>query len=62
MERLFKNIYLEPKDFDIPDIIYFLLHLIPMHLHTKLYTGSGTNDASFLLQNLLLQNHKHVIL
>ena len=25
-------------------------------------TGSGTNNATFLLQNLLLQNHKHVIL
>ena len=25
-------------------------------------TGSGTNKAHFLLQNLLLQNHKHVIL
>ena len=25
-------------------------------------TGSSTNNAPFLLQNLLLQNHKHVIL
>ena len=25
-------------------------------------TGSGANDFPLLLQNLLLQNHKHVIL
>ena len=25
------------------------------------YIGSGTNNAPFLLQNPLLQNHKHVI-
>ena len=27
-----------------------------------IYTGSSTNNTPVLLQNLLLQNHKHVIL
>ena len=35
----------------------FLGHIL---LHQD--TGSSTNNAPFLLQNLLLQNHKHVIL
>ena len=32
------------------------------YLIIYLYTGSGTNNTPLLLQNLLLQNHKHVIL
>ena len=27
-----------------------------------IYRGSGTNNTPFLLQHILLQNHKHVIL
>ena len=40
--------------------LYYVSNLF-IQLSFKLNTGFDTNNTPFLLQNLLLQNHKHVI-